>query len=107
MDKPAKKAIMGPNPSELISALQSEVAGLDLPLPIIVEKWLNTENGRIRLAVCRSRYGWHWEIGSSRNKMSPPLQIVHGNHSELACATLRQFLQSNATAQTNSDFAPL
>lgn len=98
---------METNLSELIAALQSEAAGLDLPLPIIVEKWLNTENGRIRLAVCRSRYGWHWEIGSTRNERNPPLQIIYGSQGELARTKLRQFLQTRATAQTNSDSTPL
>jgi len=75
---------METNLSDLISALQTEAAGLDSPLPIIVEKWLTTENGRIRLAVCRSRYGWHWEIGSLRIESNPPLQIIHGSPGELA-----------------------
>lgn len=58
-------------------------------------------------AVCRSRYGWHWEIGSSRTERNPPLQIIYGNQGELARATLRQFLQTNATAQTKSAPTPL
>lgn len=77
--------------SESISALRKK-AQRPGPLPIIIEEWLPTENGQIRLALCRSRYGWHWEVGSSLQPSPGPVQIVKGTQSEEAQTTCIQAL---------------
>ena len=56
----------------------------------IAEKWVETENGRCRVAVCNSTYGTHFEIGPLHGSKPQSTKVFAGSDQDRAVALLAQ-----------------
>jgi hypothetical protein len=58
----------------------------------IAEQWVETENGRCRVAVCNSAYGIHFEIGPVHGSEPQPTKVFAGSDQDRAVAYLARLL---------------
>jgi len=85
------------NPIQILTALENEARKSRLSLPTVAETWIETESGPLRLALCHSPYGWHWEIGSYRFTAIVPVHVLGGDQKWQVHARLAAFLSAEST----------
>lgn len=88
---------MKANPSQILTALETEARTPGLSLPAVAETWITTDRGLLRLALCHSAYGWHWEVGSYRSSAFGPMRVLGGDQKQQVQAWLAAFLGAEAT----------
>lgn len=88
---------MKTSPPQILAALEKEVRQSRLSLPAVAETWITTDSGPLRLALCCSSYGWHWEIGSYRSSTFVPVRVLGGDHKRQVHTWLAAFLSAETT----------
>ena len=88
---------MKASPSQILTALETEARTPGLSLPAVAETWITTDSGLLRLALCHSPYGWHWEVGSYRSSAFVPVRVLGGDQKRQVQAWLAAFLRAEAT----------
>ncbi len=87
---------MKTNPSQILTALETKAHMSGMSLPAVAETWIKTDKGPLRLALCHSLYGWHWEVGSYRASAFVPVRVLGGEQKWQVQAWLAVFLRAEA-----------
>jgi hypothetical protein len=60
----------------------------------IAEKWVETETGICRVAVCSSAYGIHFEIGPLQGSKPKQTKVFAGSDKDSAIALLLRYMHA-------------
>ena len=87
---------MKSSPSQILTALEIKARTPGASLPAIAETWIMTNRGSLRLALCHSRYGWHWEIGSYRSTALMSVRVLGIDQTRQVHTLLAALLRDDA-----------
>ncbi len=80
---------------EIIENLKAQADQLRIErVDVVAEQWVETENGRCRVAVCNSAYGIHFEIGPLHGSKPQPTKVFAGSHQDKAVALLLRYMHT-------------